>query len=192
MSALLELDGRILLLIQDNLRSELWTWFWRGVTFLGNGGWFWIALGIALLFFKKTRFAGLTALLSLLLCFLITNLLLKNLVARPRPYEEISALIPLIAKPTDYSFPSGHACASFASAFMYIRTLPRRYGVMTIVLASMIAFSRLYLGVHYPSDILGGIAVAAFGSWLVSHFAGKICRKRETIEEIDGGKQNNE
>ena len=71
----------------------------------------------------------------------------------------------LIEKQSDYSFPSGHTCASFAAGLVYLKMLPRRYGVAAILLAVLIAFSRLYVGVHYPTDILGGILVGSFAAW---------------------------
>ena len=103
----------------------------------------------------------------------MTNLLLKNLVARPRPFAEIEALIPLIAKPTDFSFPSGHTTASFAVALVMVRMLPKKIGVPAVAVATLVAFSRLYLGVHYPTDVLVGLLVAAIGSSLSVWFMRK-------------------
>ena len=112
---------------------------------------------------KKNRLCG-----SFVLIFgvIVTNLLLKNIVARPRPFAEIEALIPLIAKPTDFSFPSGHTTASFAVALVMLRMLPKKIGIPAVVLAALVAFSRLYLGVHYPTDVLAGFVVALVGSSL--------------------------
>ena len=84
MATLQQLDMNILLWIQEHLRVDALTPFWRAVTFLGNGGWFWIVLCVLLICFGKTRKTGVTAALSLLSGFLITNLLIKNAVARPR------------------------------------------------------------------------------------------------------------
>ena len=105
-----------------------------------------------------------TAALSLLSGFLITNLLIKNAVARPRPFDTYTQIIPLITRPKDYSFPSGHTCASFAVALVCLRMLPGKWGILPVVLAGMIAFSRLYLGVHYPGDVLAGFLVALLTS----------------------------
>ena len=148
--------------------------FWRTITFLGDGGWFWILLAVVLLIMKKTRKAGAAAAIALVIGALITNVCLKNMVARVRPYDTYSALIPIVTKPIDWSFPSGHTCASFASAFVYFRLLPKKYGIPALVLACMIAFSRLYLGVHYPTDVLAGFLIGLFASalavWMVSRF----------------------
>ena len=153
---ILKADGDILLFLQNYVRNALTDGFWKLITFLGDGGWFWIATGILLLFFAKTRKAGVTALLALLLGALVTNLLLKNLLARPRPYDKIAGLTPLVKKLKDYSFPSGHTCASFAAAVVYWKMLPKVWGRAGVILAFLIAFSRLYVGVHYPTDVLAG------------------------------------
>ena len=178
MEYILNLDGSILLFIQENLRVEALNGFWKFISFLGDGGWFWIALAVGLLIPKKTRKIGFTALLSLAFCALITNVCLKNLVARTRPYDAIEAIVPLVARPTDFSFPSGHTCASFASALIYLRMAPKKYGVASVILATLIAFSRLYVGVHYPLDVLGGFVVALFGSFVVYWFMNKYENKK--------------
>ena len=107
-----QLDGEILLRIQRYLRMDMLTPFMKSVTFLGNGGWFWILCAVVLLAVPKTRKTGYAAALSLIFGAIVTNLLLKNIVARPRPFAEIEALIPMITKPKDFSFPSGHTTAS--------------------------------------------------------------------------------
>ena len=160
------LDGEILLQIQQHLRTDMLTPFMKIVTFLGNGGWFWILCAVVLLAIPKTRKTGYAAVLSLIFGVIVTNLLLKNIVARPRPFAEIEALIPLIAKPTDFSFPSGHTTASFAVALVMLRMLPKKFGIPAVVLAALVAFSRLYLGVHYPTDVLTGFVIALVGSML--------------------------
>lgn len=162
---LLQMDGAILLFIQDHIRQEWMDWFWKAVTHLGDGGIFWILLGIILLFSKKTRPAGVAALLALLVGALITNVCLKNFVARTRPYEVVEGLRLMIERQRDYSFPSGHTSASFAAACALVRTLPKKWGTACLILAGVIALSRLYVGVHYPSDVLGGMVVGIFAGW---------------------------
>lgn len=161
-----QLDGEILLLIQEHLRTDMLTPFMKSVTFLGNGGWFWILCAVVLLAIPKTRKTGYAAVFSLIFGAIVTNLLLKNIVARPRPFAEIEALIPMITKPKDFSFPSGHTTASFAVALVMLRMLPKKFGIPAVVLAALVAFSRLYLGVHYPTDVLTGFVIALVGSTL--------------------------
>ena len=116
-------------------------------------------VSIVLLFPKKTRRAGLLSLLALLGSLCVTNFLLKNYVARVRPYEVVAGLQCLIAAQPDWSFPSGHASASFASAVVIYKSCPRGIGVPALVLAFAISLSRLYVGVHYPSDVIVGMVI---------------------------------
>ena len=156
------LDGNILLWIQEYVRADWMNGFWRLITSLGDDGLFWIGLGLVMLVFKKYRIAGGAGLLSMALNYLVTNMTLKNLVARPRPYTVLEDLTILVEKPGEFSFPSGHSSCSFAFAFAIYLLLPKKYGVPAMVLATLIALSRLYVGVHYPTDILGGFAVGIF------------------------------
>ena len=171
LSTLSSLDGNILLWIQENLRSEFFTPLWSFITTSGNSGLIWIAITCFLLAFKKTRKVGATCALALIFSLLFTNLLIKPLVARIRPYDLIDGLRILIEKPHDFSFPSGHSSAAFAAAWVMLCRLPKKAGIPAIVYALLMAFSRLYFGVHYSTDVLAGIifgilyAVAAM--WLV-------------------------
>lgn len=179
---LIALDGNILLWIQEYFRQDWMTPFWKFVTFLGDAGWFWIALSVILLIPKQTRKVGAAALLSLGIGALITNVALKNIVARTRPYEVVEGLALLVGRQSDFSFPSGHSCASFAAAMVYYRMLPRRYGIATLVLAGLIAFSRLYVGVHYPSDVIAGILVGMLAAWLSCILMKRIEKKQRYKE----------
>lgn len=143
--------------------------FMTAVTGLGNGGGIWILTGVIFLFSKKTRDMGICLLLSLLAGLVIGNVILKNLVARSRPSWLVHFVPLLIENPTDYSFPSGHTLASFEGAvsiFLY----RRKWGIFALILAAVIAFSRMYLFVHFPTDILGGMvlgtAIACGIHWL--------------------------
>lgn len=178
MEFLLELDGNILLWIQEYLRSDLWNWLWLNITKLGNSGWIWLTTAFFMLFFKKTRKVGIVSLCSIALCFLITNVGLKNLVARPRPYTQIPELILLGHMEKSFSFPSGHTANSFAVALIYYRMLPKKWGVPAVVLAALIGLSRLYIGVHYPSDVLGGFFVGLFASSIVYLIYQKIINRK--------------
>jgi undecaprenyl-diphosphatase len=162
------IDGFLLLLIQNHLRLDWLNPFFTFYTSLGNYGLLWIAVSLLLLCFRKTRKAGVLALAAMLLGLLINNLILKNLFARPRPWLTVEGLVPLLEPPDPNSFPSGHTCSSFAAAGIWLRTLPRRYmGVIALGAAALMGYSRLYVGVHYPSDVLAGMCVGLLGAWAV-------------------------
>ena len=157
MEWIMELDANILLFIQEFIRNPVLTPVITVITSLGNGGMIWILISLGLLIPKKTRPIGCMSILALLASLLINNMILKNLAARTRPYEVIEGLMPLVARPRDYSFPSGHTGSSFASAWVLYRKLPKRYGIPALILAGLIGLSRLYVGVHYPTDVLAGL-----------------------------------
>ena len=158
-----QFEASILLWIQENLRGVL-DGFWVFVTHLGDGGYLWIAIGLTLLLFKKTRAVGISVLLALLINLCITNISLKNIIARPRPFNVNPELVTLIKHPSSFSFPSGHTSGSFTAALVLFHLMPKKIGVPAVVLATMIGFSRMYVGVHYPTDVLGGIAVGIIAS----------------------------
>lgn len=158
-----QFEVSILLWIQENLRG-VFDGFWVFITHLGDGGYLWILIGIALLFFKKTRPVGISVLLALLINLFITNIGLKNMIARPRPFNVNPELVTLIKHPSSFSFPSGHTSGSLTAAMVLYHLMPKKIGVPAVALATMIAFSRMYIGVHYPTDVLGGIAVAVVAS----------------------------
>lgn len=163
----LNLDGGILLWLQEAVRNAVLTPLFTLYTHLGDSGLMWIALSVLLLCFPKTRKAGAAGLMALLLSLMFTNGILKHLVERPRPWLTVEGLTPLIAEHDPNSFPSGHTSASFAAASAWCRTLPRRWmGVTAVVLAALMGFSRLYVGVHFPSDVLAGVLVGLFCGWL--------------------------
>ena len=167
MAYLAQLDAQLLILIHDAFHNEPLHTFWRGISFLGDLGWFWIFTALILTLNTKTRSIGLAAIAALALSTFISNVILKNAIMRPRPFEALPGLLPLITHASGSSFPSGHTTAAFACAFVYWRLLPKFIGLPAILLAVLIAFSRLYLGVHYPLDVLGGIITAYFGSKIV-------------------------
>lgn len=174
LEALQQTDLSILLWIQNHLRMDFMTGFWKAVTFLGDYGWFWIVLGIGFIIYRKTRFVGVSVMLSLVIEALITNVFIKNWIARIRPYNYSSEVILLISEQVDFSFPSGHSGASFAAAYICIRMLPKKYGVPLFILAILISFSRLYVGVHFPSDVLGGIIIGLGSGMLTEILINKI------------------
>ena len=151
-----EFELRILDFIREHLACPFLDAVMPVITSLANGGIIWIIAAVLLLIFKKTRKTGFSVALALIGGLIIGNLLLKNLVGRIRPYDLNEGIEILIARLSDYSFPSGHTLASFeAATVLMIRD--KRFGIPALILAVIIAFSRLYLYVHYPTDVLAGI-----------------------------------
>ena len=168
-------DLPILAWIAANLRSAFGDAVMPIITLLGDAGIFWIAIAALFLFFPKYRKIGLSMGVALVLGLLICNLAMKPLFARIRPYDYLLKyhgvhIKLLIDAQHDFSFPSGHTIASFEAATA-ITIYNKKLGIPALILACLIAFSRLYLYVHYPTDVLFsvvlGIGIAFLGSWLV-------------------------
>lgn len=159
--------------IQRNLRCEFLDWLMPAVSALSNHGEVWILLVVLLVLIKGRRREGLRVGAALLLDLLSCNLILKPLVGRVRPCMVNRAVELLVAVPADASFPSGHTAASFAAVFaLYFSGSP--LWRPAAVLASLIAFSRLYLYVHWPTDILGGILLGMAVGWLGAKLVKKV------------------
>lgn len=164
------LDGGILLWLQS-VRHPLLDGLLTFYTQLGNAGIGWIVLSIVLLFFKRTRKSGVLSLCAMLFGLIGTNLILKNLVQRIRPYGVVEGLEHLVHITDPNSFPSGHTTAAFAAGVVWLRTLPARWArILALASAFLMAFSRLYVGVHYPTDVLAGAVIgtvcALLALWL--------------------------
>ena len=160
MLALATFERDILLWIHTHLRFAALTPVMRLLSLLGDKGIFWIALTLVLLIFRRTRRLGIYCAASMVLTFLVVNCAIKPLIARTRPYDLFQEIQILAHAEHDFSFPSGHSANSFAVAWILFRMTDKKYGVPAVVLAALIAFSRLYVGVHYPTDVLAGTAIA--------------------------------
>lgn len=166
----MSIDFAILDFIQEHLRNAFLDFLMPMITVLGDAGIFWILSAIVLLIFKKTRSVGVILAAALVMDLLLCNVLIKPLVARIRPYDINTSISLLIKKPIDYSFPSGHTAASFASVTALFLAKEKLLWKLALLLSCLIAFSRLYLYVHYPTDILGGIIIgiiAGVVGWLI-------------------------
>ena len=180
METLLKLDVGFLLFLQDSVRNPILNSIMIFITSLGNGGMLWIAATILLMIPKKTRKVGLMSAIALLGSLIINNNLIKNLVQRPRPFRTFPELQIIIPTPSEFSFPSGHTSSSFAAAAVFYRHLPKKLGVPSVVLAGLIGFSRLYVGVHYPTDVLAGVIMGILLSYMAEFlvdFIGKKLKK---------------
>ena len=148
------------------------------ITALGDAGIFWMVMAAILLLFKPTRRVGLGMGIAMLMGLLLCNLTLKPLCQRPRPYDyqykTFGKLIPLIIeRQHDFSFPSGHTIASFEAAGV-IAMNNKKWGIGALALACLIAFSRLYLYVHYPTDVLVSVVLGLVLAFVGNRLAHRV------------------
>lgn len=149
------LDFNIVLWVQQHVRSPFLSAFFIPFTTIGNAGILFILIGVLLLFFKRTRQSGILLLISLTISFILNDIVVKNIVQRPRPYNTFSQIIPLVPPPGKYSFPSGHTAAAFSSMMTLFFT-QKKHAIMGLIIAFLMGFSRIYVGVHYPTDVFFG------------------------------------
>lgn len=142
-----------------------------------------ILVGLALLFFKKTRRAGIVMLAALAVGGLLCNVWLKPFIARPRPFEGLEEIALLIAPPSGYSFPSGHTTSAFEFAFG-LSLLGKRWAVVGYIFAVLMGFSRLYLYVHFPTDVLAGAVVGSIASLIAYGLFRLLAAKWSTLARI--------
>ena len=161
MNTLNVFEADLLFWIQSNLRINGLNQLMQCASEINNAGMLAIGMVVVLLIWKTYRTVGITAFTSLLSEFLLVNVLIKQIVARPRPYVVNEALAVLGTVPTDYSFPSGHTASVFAVASVMLLCMPRRYGIPAVVIAAIVALSRLYNVAHYPTDVLAGMLIGS-------------------------------
>lgn len=178
-----ELDGRILLFIQEFLRFEWLNPIVIFITHLGDAGTIWILLTALLLVQKRYRKAGISMAVALLLGYVITNLLLKNWIMRPRPFQAIPELHALVFA-GGWSFPSGHSTSSMAAAYAMYCQAPRRMGIPALILAVLICLSRMYVGVHYPTDVICGALTGMFAAMCAARIIKRNQNRTEEREKI--------
>ena len=145
------------------------------ITSLGNEGLLWIGIAVVMVFFKKYRKCAISMGISLLLMELVGNVILKDLIMRERPCWIDPSIELLVKAPSSFSFPSGHTFAGFAAS-VTIFLNHKREGIAAIAVASLITFSRMYLFVHFPTDILGGIVLGIAVAALVYFCVAKLLK----------------
>lgn len=148
------------------------------ITSLGNGGLIWIVAALFLIFQNKNMLKreGFTIAVALIIFSVLGLLILKPIIARPRPFIAQGVDI-LIKEPMGFSFPSGHTGSSFAAASV-IYFYNKKIGLLALILTTLIAFSRMYLFVHYPSDIVGGLILGIISSRIAIKITNEISRKK--------------
>ena len=166
-------DSSMLLSIKDNLHGPIMDKVMVISTYLGNEGMIWIIISALLMISKRYRKIGFMALVALVLSTILGDGILKHVVKRIRPSANIPAVNLLIVKPLSYSFPSGHTTSSFAVAGVLAKYF-KDYALEFFSLASLIAFSRLYLYVHYPTDVLAGAVLGLICSGIVIYMFNKL------------------
>ena len=152
--------------IKEYIKNPFFDFLMPKITALGNGGIIWIVAALILLAIPKYRKSGIALSVGLLACLVIGNIILKPLIARIRPFDLVEGIELLISAPTDFSFPSGHTLSSTVAATILTMT-DKRFGYFAIPLAVLIAFSRLYLYVHFLTDVRGGVLIGAVISLVI-------------------------
>ena len=152
------LDSAMLLQIQDTVRTGFLSMLLVPVSRAGDMGAFWIALCVLLLVIRRTRRGGALTFCGLAVEYAVCDLVLKRLILRPRPYLVVQGLVCLVPPESSTSFPSGHAASSFVCAWLLTCCFGKK-GALAYIPATLIAISRVYVGVHYPSDVLAGMVL---------------------------------
>ncbi len=181
------MELRILDFIQNNLTVDVLDPVFKAITYSGNHGYIYILIAVLLLISKKTRKIGIYCLVSLIIGWFICNFTLKPLVARIRPYEYRDIVLKIM-EPTDFSFPSGHTTAGFAVSLVLLKQKFTCFGkkvyLYVLIYASLMAYSRMYFYVHFPSDILAGVIAGYIASvssiYIVDQFNKWFSKNSET------------
>ena len=171
-------DLPILDWIQANMTNPILDFLMPIITIFGDAGIFWIAVAVVLLLIPKYRKIGLGMGVALIMGLLLCNVTLKPLCQRIRPYDYMAQVynqtIPLLVEGLhDYSFPSGHTIASFEAATVLLIN-NKKMGIPAMILAVLIAFSRLYLYVHYPTDVIASVILGTALALLANFLVGKL------------------
>lgn len=176
-----QIDVTIIEWIRETLVTDWLTPVFKAITYFGEYGAGWILLAVILLLFKKTRRAGLTMGIALLAGYLLGEVLLKNVIQRPRPFTLWPEMELLIHAPSGYSCPSGHTTSSFAAATA-VFCFRKKWGAVALAGAALIGFSRMYFTVHYLTDVLFGVALGVacgLAAWRLTGLIWKKCKERK-------------
>ena len=180
LNGLAQFDGNLLIGIQHALNADWFTMAMKTITVIGNYGWASILLCLILMAYKKTRRLGIVCAASVLLTFICCTGIIKPIVDRARPWEILDGVKMLIADPGDSSFPSGHASNTMSVAFaLWLNTRDNRllsdmdyaklhrWSYLAIGIALLVGLSRIYLGMHFPSDVIAAMIIAIICSMII-------------------------
>lgn len=183
MNYLLNIDNSILNFFSVVIKNKFFDVIMPFASNINNNGEVWIIIAIILLFNKNidVKTLGISMLIALALGFLLGEVVLKNVIGRVRPVSAAYNYSFIITPPKSFSFPSGHTTSSFA-AFGVCLFKKAKYRYLALALAILIAFSRIYLHVHYPSDVLGGIILGILSA-KVGVILGKNFFKKNSLKE---------
>ncbi|AOY75327.1 phosphatase PAP2 family protein [Clostridium formicaceticum] len=178
----MKLDLKIIEFVYQHLQNPTFQVFMVILSRLGDKGLLWLVISIGLIISKKHRNIGYMSLSSILLGFIVGEVILKNLIQRARPFLVLDNIILSIAAPQSFSFPSVHTLIAFAATGVIVKKIENRFlKIGLIALATLMAFSRIYLMVHYPTDILGGVILGVIIAFVVY----KVFSWRETRKKAE-------
>jgi undecaprenyl-diphosphatase len=160
------IDKRVLDLLNKKFRYTLLDKIMPLITALCNGGLVWIIISIYMISKEDYKIEGYMIITSLVVTTIIGEGIIKHIIKRTRPFIDLIENKLLISKPITYSFPSGHTASSFAAAGIFL-AMDNKFSILVVILASLIAFSRIYLNVHYPTDVVTGVILGILCSRLV-------------------------
>ena len=166
----------------QTLRNPALDGFFSNITHVG--GVVWIVWALVLLCVHKTRKGGVILSFALLADLILCNGLLKPLVGRIRPYDVNDTIALIVAKEKDFSFPSGHTAICFAGTTAIYLAKQIKMGHIALGIAILVAISRMYLYMHYPTDVLGGMVVGVIAGFLGYTFSMEILRKVKVSKEF--------
>ncbi len=181
MGAIQTLDERILWWIAEHLRVSWLNGPVVRFSTLGNAGLLFIAVTLVLLVFKRTRRMGVHTAAGLIVDVLAVNVTIKPLVSRARPWLVMEGFQTLTRSSDPNSFPSGHTCAAFAfAAAIWVATPNKKIRAAALIVAVLMGLSRLYVGVHFPSDVLAGMVIGSLCGLLGGFLARRVLTWRDS------------